>query len=67
MTRHSPNSLKSKIWLATGALAFFIFSFGIGSYLVVSVLTENSIYAVLIQFLFFAAAIIISAGGFPMK
>lgn len=59
MVRYSANSLKSKIWLATGALCFFIFSFGTGSYLAVSLFTENSLYAALIQFLFFAVAIII--------
>lgn len=57
MVRHPANSLKSKIWLATGALAFFIFSFGIGSYLVISLFTENSFYAALFRFLFIALAI----------
>ena len=57
MNRHSANSLKRKIRLATGALAFLVFSFGIGSYPLVSLFTDNSIYVALGCFLFLAAAI----------
>lgn len=57
MARHSVNSLRSKIWLATGALAFFVCTFGIGSWLVISLFTENSFYLVLIRYLFTASAI----------
>jgi methyl-accepting chemotaxis protein len=59
MTRRSANSLKSKIWLATSALAFFIFSFGIGTYLIISLFTENSFYSALIQLLFIALAVVV--------
>lgn len=45
------NSLKNKIWLATSALAFFICSFGLVSYLVVSSLTEDTFYGVFILFM----------------
>jgi len=53
------NSLKSKIWLATGALALFICVFGIGSWLVISLFTENSFQVVLIRLLVSALAIMI--------
>lgn len=59
MARHSVNSLRSKIWFATGALAFFVCTFGIGSWLVISLFTENSLYLILIRYLFTASAIII--------
>jgi len=59
MTRHSVNSLKSKIWLATGALAFFVCTFGISSWLVISLFIENSFYSTLIRFLFTALAIVV--------
>jgi len=61
MARHSVNSLKSKIWLATGALILFICVFGIGSWLVISLFTENSFYVVLIRF--FVSALAITAWG----
>lgn len=59
MARHSANSLRGKIWFATSALAFFIYIFGIGSYLVVSLFTDVSIYSVLVRFLVLAAMIIV--------
>lgn len=59
MARHSVNSLKSKIWLATGALTLFICAFGIGSWLIVSLFTENSFYVVVFRFLVSAVAIIV--------
>jgi len=60
MARHfASNSLRSKIWFATCALAFFICVFGIGSYLLVALFTDNSIYSVLIRFLVLAAVIIV--------
>ena len=58
MNQYSANSLKRKIWLATGALAFLIFSFGIGSYLVVSLFTDNSVYIAVARFFLFAAVIL---------
>ena len=53
------NSLKSKIWLATSALAFFVCSFGLVSYLLVSFLVEDNFYAVFTIFLFSAFAIMV--------
>lgn len=46
------NSLKGKIWLATSALAFFICTFGLISYLLVSFVTGDMFYAVFVPFLF---------------
>jgi methyl-accepting chemotaxis protein len=51
------NSLKSKIWLATSALAFFICSFGLVAYLIVSSLTNDTFYAVFILFMVMAFSI----------
>lgn len=53
------NSLKSKIWLATSALAFFVSSFGLVSYLLVSFLVDDNFYTVVIIFLFSAFAIMV--------
>lgn len=58
MARYSANSIKSKIRLAAGALAFFVGALGIGSWLIISLFTDNSFYSVLIRFLFSAAAIV---------
>ncbi len=58
MARYSVNSLKSKIRLAAGALAFFVCAFGIGSWLIISLFADNSFYSVLIRFLFSAAGIV---------
>jgi len=59
MARHDVNSLKSKIWLATGTLALFVCAFGIGSWLIVSLFTENSFYVVVFRFFFLGLAIIV--------
>lgn len=59
MARHSANSLKGKIWLATSMLAFFVCTFGIGSYLVVSIFAEPTLYSVLIRFFVLAMAIMV--------
>ncbi|MGI9056069.1 MAG: methyl-accepting chemotaxis protein [Pyrinomonadaceae bacterium] len=53
------NSLKNKIWLATSALAFFICSFGLVSYLIVASLTEDTFYAVFILFTVMALSVMI--------
>lgn len=53
------NSLKGKIWLATSALAFFICTFGIIAYLVVSFLTTETFYAVFIPFLFLSFTVMV--------
>ncbi len=59
MARHFVQSLKSKVWIATGALAFFIFAFGIGSYLVVSLFVENSLSTVVAEFIFVIIGVLI--------
>ncbi len=53
------NSLKGKIWLATSGLAFFICVFGLISYIIVSILTNDPFYAVFIPFLFLAFAVMV--------
>lgn len=58
MARYFAKSLKAKIWLATGALAFFIFTFGISSYLIVSLFIENSLYSVILRLMFVELSII---------
>lgn len=45
------NSLRGKIWLATSALAFFICTFGLISYLLVSFVVNDIFYAVFVPFL----------------
>lgn len=59
MKKPAVNSLKSKIWLATGALVFFIFGFGISSWLIVSLFTENSFFVALLRLLFSALAVVV--------
>lgn len=63
MTRQSANSLlnslKGKIWLATSALAFFICTFGLFSYLIVSFLVSDTFYAVFIPFLFLGFTVMV--------
>ncbi len=53
------NSLKGKIWLATSALAFFICTFGLVSYLLVSLFATDTFYAVFIPFLFLAFMVMV--------
>ncbi len=53
------NSLKGKIWLATSALAFFICTFGLISYLIVSLLATDVFYALFIPFLFLAFTVMV--------
>ncbi len=63
MARYTPNSLlnslKGKIWLATTALAFFICTFGLISYLIVSFVVTDTFYAIFIPFLFLAFTVMI--------
>lgn len=59
MVRHSVNSLKTKIWLATGALALFVGVFVIGSWLIISLFTENSFAMVLFRCLVSVTAILV--------
>ncbi len=63
MARYTPdsllNSLKGKIWLATSALAFFICTFGLISYLIVSFLVNDTFYAVFAPFLFLAFTVMV--------
>ena len=53
------NSLKGKIWLATSGLAFFVCTFGLVSYLLVSFLTSEVFYAVFIPFLFLGFCVMV--------
>ncbi|MDQ3130884.1 MAG: methyl-accepting chemotaxis protein [Acidobacteriota bacterium] len=53
------NSLKGKIWLATSALAFFICTFGLISYLLVSFFIADTFYAVFIPFLFLSFTVMV--------
>ncbi len=59
MASKSANSLKGKIWLATSVLAFFICTFGLISYLVVSLLINDAFYGVFIPFLFLGFAVMV--------
>lgn len=53
------NSLKGKIWLATSALAFFICTFGLISYLLVSFVVNDEFYALFIPFMFLAFTVMV--------
>lgn len=53
------NSLKSKIWLATSALAFFVSSFGLIAWLLVSFLINDNFYAIFTIFLLSAFVIMV--------
>lgn len=53
------NSLRGKIWISTSVLAFFICTFGLISYLVVTLLTNNPFYGVFIPFIFLAFSVIV--------
>ena len=63
MTRRSANSLlnslKGKIWLATSALAFFVCTFGLISYLLASFFISETFYAVFIPFLFLSFTVMV--------
>ncbi len=59
MARHTANSLKGKIWLATSGLAFFVCAFGISSYWLIDYFSDNSIDKVVVRFLLIALAILI--------
>lgn len=63
MARYTPNSLlnslKGKIWLATSALAFFVCTFGLISYLIVSFVINDTFYAVFVPFLFLAFTVMV--------
>ncbi|MBK8150161.1 MAG: hypothetical protein IPK58_18695 [Acidobacteria bacterium] len=53
------NSLRGKIWLATSAMAFFICTFGLISYLVVSFVVDDTFYAIFVPFLVLAFGIMV--------
>jgi twitching motility protein PilJ len=63
MARSSSNSLlyslRGIIWISTSVLAFFICTFGLISYLLITLLTNNALYGVFIPFLFLAFIVII--------
>lgn len=53
------NSLRGKIWISTSVLAFFICTFGLISYLVVTLLSNNPFYGIFIPFLLIAFSVIV--------
>jgi methyl-accepting chemotaxis protein len=53
------NSLRGRIWISTSVLAFFICTFGLISYLVVSLLINDLFYGIFIPFLFLAFAVVV--------
>lgn len=59
MAQQFVNSLKSKIWLATAALTVFIGIFGIGSWLIVSLFTENSFYVAAVRVVVMCLAVLV--------
>ena len=52
------NSLRGIIWVSTSVLAFFICTFGLISYLVVTLVTNNPFFGVFIPFVFLAFIVI---------
>ncbi len=62
MAIKSANTLKGKILLATSVMAFFICTFGLISYLVVSLLINDAFYGVFIPFLFLGFAVMVFGG-----
>lgn len=53
------NSLRGRIWISTSVLAFFICTFGLISYLVVTLLVNDVFYGILIPFLLLAFLVVI--------
>ncbi len=62
MALKSANTLKGKVLLATSVLAFFICTFGLISYLVVSLLVNDAFYGVFIPFLFLGITVMVFGG-----
>lgn len=58
MAENLSNSLKGKIWLSTTALAIFISTFGVISYLIISYLVNDSFFAVFIPFILLAVSVV---------
>ena len=52
-------SLRGKIWISTSVLAFFISTFGLISYLVVSLLVNDTFYGIFIPFLLLAFTVML--------
>lgn len=52
------NSLRGIIWISTSVLSFFICTFGLISYLVVTLITNNPFFGVFIPFVFLAFIVI---------
>ena len=63
MARRSPhsllNSLRGKIWIATGMLAFFVCTFGVVAYLLASFVVSETFYAVLFPFIFVSLIVLV--------
>jgi len=53
------NSLRGRIWISTSVLAFFVCTFGLISYLVVSLLINDVFYGIFIPFLFLAFVVVL--------
>lgn len=53
------NSLRGRIWISTSVLAFFICTFGLISYLVVTLLVNDVFYGIIIPFLFLAFTVVV--------
>ncbi|REJ77880.1 MAG: methyl-accepting chemotaxis protein [Acidobacteria bacterium] len=53
------NSLRGRIWISTSVLAFFICTFGLISYLVVTLLVNDVFYGIFIPFLFLAFVVVV--------
>ncbi len=53
------NSLRGRIWISTSVLAFFTCTFGLISYLVVSLLINDVFYGIFIPFLFLAFVVVV--------
>lgn len=53
------NSLRGRIWISTSVLAFFICTFGLISYLVVTLLVNDVFYGIFIPFLFLAFTVVV--------
>lgn len=62
MAVKSADTLKGKVLIATSVLAFFICTFGLISYLVVSLLVNDGFYGVFIPFLFLGITVMIFGG-----
>ena len=59
LTNSMFNSLRGRIWISTSVLAFFVCTFGLISYLVVTLLVNDVFYGIIIPFLFLAFTVVV--------